>query len=194
MSPTVHALYVVAYATPQHEHVRSERAPTLLLPLLYRSEPDVEPRPLASTPPRTTGRRKAKALNQTPPGLSMEECELRALAGDRGYIPPTWYLATPPGTAVLPEHAIILHKCDADTQSPLQNGNSSSTWCGRRRNTMPNRAFRPTDPPRTAVSERPSWRRTPTTPRGRRTSRYLTIKSSWPHLLAQAYGPWNQHN
>ena len=39
---------------------------------------------------------RLKALTQHPPGLTMEECEVRALSGDRGYIPPTWYLATPP--------------------------------------------------------------------------------------------------
>lgn len=58
---------------------------------------------------------RLKALTQHPPGLTMEECEVRALSGDRGYIPPTWYLATPPGSAVQADHAIILHKWDGDT-------------------------------------------------------------------------------
>ncbi|MCV6576073.1 MAG: hypothetical protein OIF58_10090, partial [Cohaesibacter sp.] len=44
-------------------------------------------------------------------------CETRALSGDRGYIPPTWYLATPPTAAVPPNYAMILHKWDEPTQA-----------------------------------------------------------------------------
>ena len=59
-------------------------------------------------PPDQQAIERQKALNQNPPGLTMAECELRALSGDRGYIPPTWYLATPPGAAIPPDHAIII--------------------------------------------------------------------------------------
>ena len=66
-------------------------------------------------PPDQQAIERQKALNQNPPGLTMAECELRALSGDRGYIPPTWYLATPPGAAVPPDHAIIIHRWDTET-------------------------------------------------------------------------------
>eukprot|EP00434_Breviolum_minutum_P024288 symbB.v1.2.021448.t1/scaffold1853.1/size98709/4 len=66
-------------------------------------------------PPEQQAIERQKALNQNPPGLTMAECELRALSGDRGYIPPTWYLATPPGAAVPPDHAIIIHRWDTET-------------------------------------------------------------------------------
>ena len=66
-------------------------------------------------PPDQQAIERQKALNQNPPGLTMAECELRALSGDRGYIPPTWYLATPPGAAVPPNHAIIIHRWDTET-------------------------------------------------------------------------------
>ena len=77
-------------------------------------------------PPDQQAIERQKALNQNPPGLTMAECELRALSGDRGYIPPTWYLATPPGAAVPPDHAIIIHRCDTETSQwiklPLHQG------------------------------------------------------------------------
>ena len=57
---------------------------------------------------------RQKALNQNPPGMTMAECELRALSGDRGYLPPTWYLATPPNAAIPPDYAIILHRWDTE--------------------------------------------------------------------------------
>ena len=44
---------------------------------------------------------RRKALNQNPPGMTMAEC--------------TWYLATPPKAAVPRDHAIILHRWDAET-------------------------------------------------------------------------------
>ena len=37
---------------------------------------------------------RQKALNQNPPRMTMAECELRALSGDRGYLPPTCYHQT----------------------------------------------------------------------------------------------------
>ena len=66
-------------------------------------------------PPDQQAIERQKGLNQNPPGFTMTECELRALSGDRGYIPPTWYLATPPGAAVPPDHAIIIHRWDTET-------------------------------------------------------------------------------
>ena len=41
-------------------------------------------------PPGQQASERQKALNQNPPGMTMAECELRALSGDRGYLPPTW--------------------------------------------------------------------------------------------------------
>ena len=66
-------------------------------------------------PPDQQATERQKALNQNPPGMTMAECELRALSGDCGYIPPTWYLATPPNSAIPPDHAIILHRWDTET-------------------------------------------------------------------------------
>ena len=66
-------------------------------------------------PPDQQATERQKALNQNPPGMTMAECELRALSGDRGYLPPTWYLATPPNSAIPPDHAIILHRWDTET-------------------------------------------------------------------------------
>ena len=71
-------------------------------------------------PPDQQAIERQKALNQNPPGLTMAECELRALSGDRGYIPPTWYLATPPGAAVPPDHAIIIHRWDTETSQCIK--------------------------------------------------------------------------
>ena len=65
-------------------------------------------------PPNQQATERQKALNQNPPGLTMAECELRALSSDRGYIPPTWYIATPPNSAIPPDHAIILHRWDTE--------------------------------------------------------------------------------
>ena len=73
-------------------------------------------------PPDQQATERQKALNQNPPGMTMAECELRALSGDRGYIPPTWYLATPPNSAIPPDHAIILHRWDTVDQVTIHEG------------------------------------------------------------------------
>ena len=83
-------------------------------------------------PPDQQAIERQKALNQNPPGLTMAECELRALSGDRGYIPPTWYLATPPGAAMPPDHAIITPRipCHPGRHRPLDPGASTTSAIG----------------------------------------------------------------
>ncbi len=55
-------------------------------------------------------------MTPSPANLSWRECELRAIETDRGYIPPTWYLAVPPQSVPTPNQAMIIHTWDEDTR------------------------------------------------------------------------------
>ena len=62
-------------------------------------------------------RRVAKDFwSAAPSSQSWQDCELRAIGADRGYLPPTWYLAVPPDRVPTPDQAIILHTWDEDTR------------------------------------------------------------------------------
>ena len=153
---------------------------------------------------------RQKALNQNAPGMTMAECELRALCGDRGYLPPTWYLATPPNAAVPPDYA----RWDTESRpssgsnyhSPKQvktktphsilhmNGNNWSTWCGRPGKHTPNRDSRHIAPPHSKASKMPSSRPNRTSQRGRPVSHSWTIRSFLPPMQEPIYGRWNHNN
>ena len=66
--------------------------------------------------PEHRAHQRLLAMAPVPSNLSWRESELRALEADRGYIPPTWYLAVPPQRVPTPDHAIILHTWDEDTK------------------------------------------------------------------------------
>ncbi len=66
--------------------------------------------------PEHQAHQRLLAMAPVPSNLSWREPELRALEADRGYIPPTWYLAVPPMRVPTPDHAIILHTWDDDTR------------------------------------------------------------------------------
>ena len=66
--------------------------------------------------PEHQAHQRLLAMEPPPTSLSWRECELRAIEADRGYIPPTWYLAVPPQRVPTPDQAIILHTWDEDTK------------------------------------------------------------------------------
>ena len=66
--------------------------------------------------PEHQAHQRILAMTPSPANLSWRECELRAIEADRGYIPPTWYLAVPPQRVPTPDQAIILHTWDEDTR------------------------------------------------------------------------------
>ena len=153
-------------------------------------------------PPDQQAIERQKALNQNPPGLTMAECELRALSGDRGYIPPTWYLATPPGAAVPPDHAIIIHRWDTDFAV-----DQATPHQGRRRPRgltvlsprmaafgETGRDCRHIGPQHTRASEMPSSRLNRTYPRGRPKWPYWITKNSLPPRPARTFGSWSLNN
>ena len=66
--------------------------------------------------PEHQAHQRLLAMKPATANISWRECELRALEADRGYIPPTWYLAVPPQRVPTPDQAIILHTWDEDTK------------------------------------------------------------------------------
>ena len=139
---------------------------------------------------------RQKALNQNPPGMTMAECELRALSGDRGYLPPTWYLATPPNAAVyhqttpssftagMPRPSTVSN-CHSPKQVKTRtphsilhmNGTNWYTWCGRPGKHTPNRDSKHNAPPHSRASKMPSSRPNRTSQRGRPVLHSWTIRS-----------------
>ena len=149
-------------------------------------------------------------MKPAPSNLSWRECELRALEADRGYIPPTWYLAVPPQRVPTPDQAIILHTWDEDTKRwiklPMTKANetmvatqySVQEWQQLVHSVYQSRKFHAQEELKTGsrastyteVSEMPSSEPTPPSPNARPNDNFLNTKSSWPLQPGQTFGPW----
>ena len=165
-------------------------------------------------PPDQQATERQKALNQNPPGMTMAECELRALSGDRGYIPPTWYLfchATQLGHTTRPRHhpSPLGHRDHAVGQV--------TTHRGRRRHrclTVFSTRMATVDPPGVAdqestlpagapdtslnnIQEPPGRHHRDSTEslhRGKPAWPCWTTRNSLPHKQEQIFGPWSHSN
>ena len=150
------------------------------------------------------------AWSAAPSSQSWQECELRAIGADRGYIPPTWYLAVPPDRVPTPDQAIILHTWDEDTRrwiklpmtksnetqkatqyTPCRSGNNWYTACTNHASSLPRQSFSlvPERPP-TKDSRKPSNKLTRPLVVDKPNDNSLNTRNFWPPPPAPTFGLW----